>query len=146
MIDMREQIVPLLESGGVDLVLSGHSHVYERSDLLRCHYGDSATFKPTMVVDGETPYIKNTNRLGGTLYLVVGASAKKDQGPLNHPVMDYSISKKGSLVLDISPEVVVGRYINKKGRVVDEFELHKSDMQAAGDSTGCDSLKNSDAR
>ena len=38
--------VPLLEAHGVDLVLSGHSHAYERSVLLDGHYGDSSTFSP----------------------------------------------------------------------------------------------------
>lgn len=31
MVEMREWIMPILENGGVDLVLSGHSHLYERS-------------------------------------------------------------------------------------------------------------------
>ena len=31
LIEMRQNIVPILEAGGVDLVLSGHSHSYERS-------------------------------------------------------------------------------------------------------------------
>jgi hypothetical protein len=38
MVEMREQIVPLLENGGVDLVLAGHSHVYERTPLIDGHY------------------------------------------------------------------------------------------------------------
>jgi hypothetical protein len=33
-IEMRENVLPLLESYGVDLVLSGHSHSYERSFLI----------------------------------------------------------------------------------------------------------------
>src|SRR5437867_4787164 len=36
---MRQYAVPLLESYGVDLVLSGHSHSYDRSYLLNGHYG-----------------------------------------------------------------------------------------------------------
>ena len=35
LIDMRNNIIPLLESNGVDLVLSGHSHVYERSNFIK---------------------------------------------------------------------------------------------------------------
>lgn len=31
--DMRENIVPILEAHGVDLVLTGHSHSYERSSF-----------------------------------------------------------------------------------------------------------------
>lgn len=36
-IEMRQNFLPILEGGGVDLVLSGHSHNYERSYLLRGH-------------------------------------------------------------------------------------------------------------
>lgn len=127
MVDMREQIVPILEQGGVDLVLNGHSHVYERSDLIRCHYGAATTFSPEMVVDGESPYLKSTGPLGGALYLVVGASAKLDDGPLDHPAMDIAIKRRGSLVLDIDPNGIVGRYIDVKGEVVDQFTLQQQD-------------------
>ncbi|MGB0143530.1 MAG: metallophosphoesterase, partial [Akkermansiaceae bacterium] len=42
----REQYLPILESYGVDLVLSGHSHQYERSNFLNGHYGLSSTYRP----------------------------------------------------------------------------------------------------
>ena len=34
LIQMRENLLPILEAGGVDLVLAGHSHTYERSYLI----------------------------------------------------------------------------------------------------------------
>ena len=40
-VEMRENALPILESRGVDLVLCGHSHNYERSFLIDGHYGDS---------------------------------------------------------------------------------------------------------
>ena len=43
LVDMRENALPILESSGVDLVLSGHSHSYERSYQLHGHYGTSGT-------------------------------------------------------------------------------------------------------
>src|SRR6185369_11675045 len=52
MIEMRENAVRLLEQGGVDLVLTGHSHSYERSFLIDGHYGSSATFTSSMKKDG----------------------------------------------------------------------------------------------
>ena len=48
---MRTNFVSLLESYGVDLVLSGHSHIYERSYLMHGHYGFSPSLQPTMVRD-----------------------------------------------------------------------------------------------
>ena len=44
-ISMRENAVPLLERYGVDLVLTGHSHSYERSYLIDGHYGLSGTYR-----------------------------------------------------------------------------------------------------
>ena len=48
LIDMRENFLPLLEENGVDLVLSGHSHSYERSYFLNGHYGNSNSFDPSI--------------------------------------------------------------------------------------------------
>ena len=39
---MRENIIPMLEDNGVDLILSGHSHSYERS---YCRPSLSSVFK-----------------------------------------------------------------------------------------------------
>jgi hypothetical protein len=72
--------LPILEKHSVDMVLSGHSHSYERSHLLHCHYGDSTTFKQEMVLDDDGIYRKNSNKYpyDGTLYAVVGSSSKVD--------------------------------------------------------------------
>lgn len=40
----RNHIIPLLENYGVDLVIGGHSHSYERSALIDGHYGISNTY------------------------------------------------------------------------------------------------------
>ena len=41
---MRENTLSILEDYGVDLILSGHSHCYERSHLIDGHYGLSGTY------------------------------------------------------------------------------------------------------
>lgn len=38
MASMRDKVIPVLERYGVDLILCGHSHVYERSYLINKHY------------------------------------------------------------------------------------------------------------
>jgi hypothetical protein len=53
LIEMRQNALPILEAGGVDLVLAGHSHSYERSYLLDGHYGLSSTLTPSMIRDGD---------------------------------------------------------------------------------------------
>ena len=46
--DMRENFVPILEAGGVDLVMYGHNHTYIRSFFLNGHYGALNTFNPAI--------------------------------------------------------------------------------------------------
>ena len=50
----RAVLMPLLELAGVDVLLSGHSHSYERSLLMQGHYGiaGSATFNAKTMVRG----------------------------------------------------------------------------------------------
>jgi hypothetical protein len=126
---VREHVVPLLERGGVDLVLSGHSHVYERSHLLHCHYGDSASFSPQMVVQQSSrgEYRKGAERrpLGGTIYSVVGSSARAEGGPLDHPAMAVSRSDAGSLMIDIDREALSAYFINAGGKVIDHYRISK---------------------
>ena len=50
-IEMRQNIVPILEAGGVDLVINGHSHSYERSFLLNGHYGFSDSLTSAMILN-----------------------------------------------------------------------------------------------
>src|SRR5258705_12371843 len=52
LVEMRENALPILEAYGVDLVLCGHSHGYERSFLLNGYYGGSETLVPEMIKDG----------------------------------------------------------------------------------------------
>jgi len=49
LIQMRQNALPILENYGVDLVLTGHSHSYERSYLLDGHYGFSNTLTSSMI-------------------------------------------------------------------------------------------------
>lgn len=129
--EMRENFLPVLEQAGVDLVLSGHSHVYERSYLLDCHYGESDSLAPSMFVDRgmgrETPYRKPAGLTphAGTVYNVVGSSAYADKGPLNHPVMAVAERQLGSLLVDVEGDTLTARFITPKGKVLDEYRIVK---------------------
>lgn len=133
--EMRENALPLLEAAGVDLVLAGHSHQYERSHLIDCHYGDSETLRPEMVVErsGERPaiYRKGTGAHQGAIYAVVGASSRADRGRLDHPVMAVALAESGSLVVDVEGRRLDARYIDRRGTVRDTFTILKG--EAPGD-------------
>ncbi len=135
LVDMRENALPILEDEGVDLVLSGHSHSYERSFLLDGHYGTSNTLTPAMKLDagdgrptGAGAYEKPT--LGpapheGAVYTVAGSSGKTSGGSLNHPAMFISLDVLGSLVLDVNGSRLDATFLDSTGGVRDTFTIEK---------------------
>ena len=133
--EMRENALPILESYGVDLVLSGHSHSYERSFLIDAHYGTSDTLRPSMVLDngngreeGDGVYRK-PNVVGspnqGAVYAVAGSSGKISDGDFNHPVMYVSLKRLGSMALDVSDTRLDAVFIDDGGTVRDRFTIDK---------------------
>src|SRR5258705_4859289 len=66
LIEMRRHIMPILESGGVDLVLTGHSHIYERSMLMDGAY-ETPTVAENVILDDSDgdPEIHGPYRKGG---------------------------------------------------------------------------------
>lgn len=141
---MRDKVIPLLEEYDIDLVVCGHSHVFERSHLIHGHYGFSNSFDPvTMLKDGNggsfssgTPYVKdNLPSTGdGTVYVVCGNSGSKTTtSDLNHPVMYFSDggdTQIGSFVIDIYRNRLDGKYLHASGQILDEFTIVKQDMSA----------------
>ncbi|MBK8498488.1 MAG: metallophosphoesterase family protein [Flavobacteriales bacterium] len=134
--EMRSIMMPILEQNGVDLVLAGHSHTYERSYLIDGHYGVSTTFNSaTMGVDMTSgrigaphAYAKPADPTAhaGTVYAVCGSSGKKEGGLLNHPVMYMSTgSHCGSMILDIKSDSLHAEFLNETGVVVDYFDIVK---------------------
>ncbi|MEJ2139438.1 MAG: DNRLRE domain-containing protein [Gammaproteobacteria bacterium] len=134
---MREVAVKILESYGVDLVLSGHSHAYERSALMDGHYGLSDTFSTSMQVDGgngredsDGAYSKVLPRQPnqGAVYVVAGnASSVSSSGALDHPAMLVSMRELGSLVLDVAGNRLDLSFIDDGGNRLDYFTISKGD-------------------
>lgn len=131
LIEMRENAVPILESFGVDLVLCGHSHGYERSYLLRGHYDDSTTLTSAMVKDSgdgredsNGAYMKRSDN-EGTVYVVAGSSGQLTSGPLDHPAMFVSYLRMGSLVLDIDGTTLRAQFLRETGAIDDNFSIFK---------------------
>ncbi len=134
-IAMREHALPILEAYGVDLVLSGHSHSYERSFLLDGHYGFSGTFSGHHKKNGGSgrpteggAYTKPT--LGpsaheGAVYVVAGSSGQATGGALNHPAMFISLNNLGSMVLDVNGNRLEAKFLRDTGAVDDHFTIIK---------------------
>lgn len=139
--DMRENVLPILDSLGVDLVLSGHSHSYERSLLLDGHYGLSGTLAPSMKVDagdgrpgGDGAYVKHAGSPSaheGAVYAVNGSACQVSGGTLNHPAMVASLNVLGSMVIDVEGERLEARFLSSTGAVLDSFAIVKPGVLSA---------------
>ncbi len=140
MIEMRTNFLPILEAGGVDLVLTGHSHSYERSYLLDGHYGLSTTLTASMKKDagsgredGAGAYKKPSPGIApheGAVYAVAGSSGQTAGGALNHPAMFISLNLLGSMVLDVNGNRLDAKFIDNTGATKDYFTLIKGSAPA----------------
>jgi MYXO-CTERM domain-containing protein len=129
---MRQNALPILEEHGVDLVLGGHSHSYERSFLLDGHYGSSDTLTAAMKKDPGTgrpeetgAYRKASGPHQGAVYVVQGNAGQVTDGPLNHPAMVTSQKALGSLVVDIDGPELRATFLRDTGEVADHFVIQK---------------------
>ncbi len=132
LVEMRQYAVPILEAGGVDLVLSGHSHSYERTFLLNGHVGTSSTLAPAQVVDGTSgretvsgAYRKRPGVGPGAVYVTAGSSGQVAPAPLNHAAMVTSQAVLGSLVIDVDGPRLDVTFLGANGETHDAFTLSK---------------------
>ncbi|WNM58152.1 PKD domain-containing protein [Candidatus Nitrospira allomarina] len=146
LIDMREKILPILEAGGVDLVLAGHSHAYERSYLIdgAYGYGTAPNFATpsfnTLLADGHILDAGNGNPSGtgayqksaggvshdGTVYVVAGHGGKSIEATGSHPVMTVVDLAYGSVLLDITGSSLTFRNLRAGGAITDTVAIQKS--------------------
>jgi hypothetical protein len=166
LVEMRENALPILEDHGVDLVLSGHSHSYERSFLIDGAYAtptpDFATLDGAgMILDGgdgdetgDGPYtqpLPGPEPHQGTVYAVAGSSGKITGGDLNHPVMHISLNVLGSLILDVTDQRLDAAFVDDTATVRDRFTILKgvdcpndpaNDADGDGRGDACDNCTN----
>ena len=145
LVEMRQNALPILEAGGVDLVLAGHSHCYERSYLINGHYGLSTTFSGANAIDGGSGREGGTGVYSkpaglpanqGAVYAVAGnggqlttnwvGGSTAEFNPTPHPAMFYSARHLGSLVLDVNGNRLDAKMIRETGAVDDYFTIVKN--------------------
>jgi hypothetical protein len=132
--EMRENFLPILEAYGVDLVLSGHSHIYERSYLIKGHYGYSKDFDPdTMILQYDNEKKKNKSAFFkkednyGTVYIVCGVSGSRPAvGTCDHPAMAICKGNNhGSVSIEIRDNLLLGVFVDEFGKTRDSFTITK---------------------
>ena len=138
----REFLVPVLEAGGVDLVLSGHSHGYERSFLIDGVWGDG-TFPNfatpdfnSLVTDGrildsgdgrpegDGAYEKTLGG-AGQVSVIAGHGGRTVGGVGGHPVISAESFEYGSCILRIEGDLLWLENLRVDGAQTDRFVISK---------------------
>lgn len=123
LVNLRERFLPVLEEFDVDLVLSGHSHVYERTHPIRRHYGPAATFRTD-----EHVQLSRSPGKRGIHYIVAGSGGQLggEVPGFPHPAMQYANKTEGgSVLIDVEGNRMDVRFVCTDGVVRDEFTLTK---------------------
>ena len=149
LINLRAILPKVFDENNVDLVLSGHSHVFERSKPLKNQYGLSSEFNKSVHwpqsssgrYDKSTnscPYLFSTGNTdkNGVIYVVNGVGG--GPGTLKyglHPVMETSLAgQAGSFYFEINGKRLDAKFINEEGNVLDQFTIFK-DLNLKASST-----------
>ncbi len=119
---MRDKYHPLFDKYGVDLVLYGHNHAYERSYPIK--YDTSTPSTPIVTSSNKASYTNPT----GAIYATVGtagASLYTYSSKNSYIVTQYK--GHGFLDITISGSTLSAKfYANSDGSVKDQFTIKKS--------------------
>ncbi len=140
LVQVRTNFVRILERNKVDMIMCGHSHDYERSKLMKGHYGFESSFNSsthnlsssTALYDGSLnscPYKKDSllNK-NGTVYVLSGSAGQLGgtQTSFPHAAMYYSnATNGGSLILDIENNRLDAKWLGADGVIRDKFTIFK---------------------
>lgn len=140
LVAIRTNFIRILERNGVDMIITGHSHDYERSKLMNGHYGNEASFNgsthhlnsSSAKYDGSTnscPYEKDSVvKKIGTVYVVSGSAGQLGgtQGSFPHASSYYSnATNGGTFILDIEDNRLDAKWLCADGVIRDQFTIVK---------------------
>ncbi|MDC1206579.1 metallophosphoesterase family protein [Akkermansiaceae bacterium] len=133
LIEMREHIMPILESGGVDIVFTGHSHIYERSMLIDGAY-QTPTIAEGVVLDdgdgnpaGDGAYRKSEGLQpnNGVVQIVTGHGGTGVRRKGISPIMKRIVVENGSCLISIEGDTLFAEMISLNAVVRDTFAITK---------------------
>ncbi|MFP2905973.1 metallophosphoesterase, partial [Pyxidicoccus sp. 3LFB2] len=109
-VPLRQQLAPILEAGGVDLVFAGHEHDYERTRPMR----------------GDAEAASGTAR--GITYAVVGSGGASLR-PFTTAKPAWSVVRdaenNGFLEVSVQADTLSAQMVTPSGKVLDSFSLTK---------------------
>jgi hypothetical protein len=128
---MREKVNPLFEKFNVDVVVAGHSHVYERTMPLRGHFGVNDSFDAAkhVVASEKSPNHYQVGKNGqGVIYIVNGSGSKLGGREPGYPLKSAVYSNTevgGSMIFDVSKSKFDAKWLAADGVIRDQFTIEK---------------------
>ena len=131
--EVRQHLMPLIDSGGVDLVLTGHSHSYERSMLIDGAYA-TPTVAENVVLDdgdgdleGDGAYRKSegVHSHQGVVHIVTGNAGQNMKRNGTIPFMRKTMVEFGSVIIEVEGDMLTAAMLNSSGKVRDAFAMVK---------------------
>lgn len=129
--NMREKVNPLFEKFKVDIVLAGHSHVYERTFPMRGHLGINDSFDAVkhVVATEKSPNHYQVGKNGqGVIYIVNGSGGKLGGRQPGFPLKSAVYTNTevgGSMIIDVSKSKLDAKWLAADGQVRDQFVIEK---------------------
>ena len=139
LIYIRQNLLSILERNGVDMVLCGHSHDYERSYLLNGYFGTEPNFViPNHTISSSSgKYDGSSNAClykvtskkenHGTVYVVSGSAGANDavQTTFPHDALPFAKNEAGMFYFEVEDNRLDAKFIQSDGSVQDQFTMMK---------------------
>jgi acid phosphatase type 7 len=140
---IRDRFIRILERYGVDIILCGHSHAYERSYVLKNFFANSAAFvkqqHTTNTSSGKydgtnnsCPYTFPPGKINhGTVYVVsgsAGAGVGSTTALFNDPngSHPFSLNTGGCFIIDVQDNRLDAKFLRSNGNIGDRFTILKN--------------------
>ena len=119
--DLRDELQPMFDLYGVDLVISGHHHAYERT-------------YPVMFNNAITDYEKcSYNNPDGQIYLTVGmgghSHAKSEQKQPWSVIINHNDFGFLNIKLVNNGKTLYGEFTSNTGKIMDAFQINLNSPQ-----------------
>jgi aldose sugar dehydrogenase len=139
---LRDTYHPLFQKYGVDLVIQGHSHNYQRTYPIKFNHEDS--LKP-FVTDKNATYYYNPK---GQIYTIVGSAGSEDVHNFTGTAAPYTavqFNAYGFLDINVTHNgtVLEGNFYENNSTVKDHFTIEKSQKDNHNDSSSSSSSNQS---
>lgn len=139
LVNIRQNFITFLENRGVDLIICGHSHAYERGYLLKNFTGSWTSFNPathavstssaTYTSNSTCPYVYNTSPADhGTVYVVAGSAGASTGGTnagFGANAMPFAINDGGIFYFEVEDNRLDAKMLRRNGTIFDQFTIMK---------------------